>query len=304
MRISDQFHTFLHLSTQRRQPTLEMWRRQMTLADKVAILVGSGPNINAGIAYGLADAGAILVCVDVNPAYSEACAEAIVKRNGRAMAITANITSERDVELAVRATVGKYGKIDALVNGAAKQIRKGLLDVTLSEFRSQVDVGLDGTFLFTKYVAREMIARETRGSIVNIGSTEAYQGNIGNIAYGTVKAGLLNFTRCAAMELAEYGIRVNTVSPTGTDPSEGLARAAEWGVRWEQGVKQPERPDMTFGDQGIPLGRRPAPRHYAAGVVFLCSEAAEMITGTDLKIDGGVTGRYWRWNPGTRIQPL
>jgi NAD(P)-dependent dehydrogenase (short-subunit alcohol dehydrogenase family) len=96
----------------------------------------------------------------------------------------------------------------------------------------------------------------------NVGSTEAHQGNIGNIAYGTAKAGLLHFTRSAAMELAEFGIRVNSLSPTGTDPAEGVERAAAWGVPWEQGLKAPARADTTFGDQGVPLGRRPSPRHY------------------------------------------
>jgi len=60
---------------------------------------------------------------------------------------------------------------------------------------------------------------------------------------------------------------------------------------------------MSFGDQGVPLGRRPSPRHYARGVVFLASDDSEMITGFDLRVDGGTVSRYWRWNPGTKMSP-
>ena len=68
-------------------------------------------------------------------------------------------------------------------------------------------------------------------------------------------------------------------------------------------VQAPARPDTSSGDQGVPLGRRPAPSHYARAAVFLACDDAEMITGIDLRVDGGVVSRYWRWNPGTKILP-
>jgi hypothetical protein len=74
-------------------------------------------------------------------------------------------------------------------------------------------------------------------------------------------------------------------------------------VTWEAGQGRPPNPDTTSGDQGVPLGKRPSPRHYAKGAVFLASDDAEMITGFDLRIDAGTVARYWRWNPGTRILP-
>jgi NAD(P)-dependent dehydrogenase (short-subunit alcohol dehydrogenase family) len=275
----------------------------MRLRGKVALVTGSGPNINGGIAYGLADEGAKLVCVDVRADYAEACARAIRKRGGEAIGGVCDVTREDEVRSTVTQAQAAFGPIDVLINGAAMQIRKGMLDVSLDEFRRQLDVSLGGAFLFTKHVARFMIEHGRRGSIINIGSTEGHQGNIGNIAYGTAKAGLLQFTRSVAMELAEFGIRVNSLSPTGTDPAEGLERAAAWGVAWEQGLRGAPRTDTSSGDQGIPLGRRPSPRHYARAVVFLASDEAEMITGFDLRVDGGTVSRYWRWNPGTRILP-
>lgn len=274
-----------------------------SLAGKVALVTGSGPNIGGGIAYGLADEGAKLVCADARADYAEACALAIRKRGGEAIAVVCDVTQEGQVRSAIAQAQAAFGPVDVLVNGAAIQIRKGLLDMTVEEFRRQVDVSLAGAFLFAKHAARSMIDHRRRGSIINIVSTEGHQGNRGNLGYGTAKAGLLNFTRAAAMDLAEHGIRVNSLTPTGTDPAEGLERAAAWGVAWQQEPMGMRRADTTAGDQGVPLGKRPSPCHYARAVVFLASDDAEMITGVDLRVDGGTIGRYWRWNPGTRIEP-
>jgi NAD(P)-dependent dehydrogenase (short-subunit alcohol dehydrogenase family) len=275
----------------------------MRLAGRVALVTGCSPSINAGIAYGLADEGARLVCCDLRPDYAGACARAIRERGGQAIGVKCDVTREDEISVAIAQAEAAFGPVDVLVNGAVLQIRKSLLEVSLEEFRRQLDVALSGAMLCSKRVARAMIGHRRRGSIINIGSTEGHQGNIGNIAYGTAKAGLLHFTRAAAMELAEFGIRVNSLSPTGTDPAEGLERAAAWGVSWEQGLRAPARADTSFGDQGVPLGRRPSPRHYARAAVFLASDDAEMITGVDLRVDAGTVSRYWRWNPGTKILP-
>jgi NAD(P)-dependent dehydrogenase (short-subunit alcohol dehydrogenase family) len=271
------------------------------LAGKVALITGCGPNINGGIAYGFADEGAKVVCVDLRPDYAEGCARAIRERGGEAIAATCDVSREDQVLAACKSAMEAFGSVDVLINGAVLQIRKGVLDLSADEFRRQIDVSLIGALLFTKHVARAMIERKRPGSIISIISTEGHQGNPGNIGYGTVKGGLLNFTRSVAMELAPYGIRVNSLSPTGTDPAEGLARAAAWGVTWEAGQGRPPPADTTSGNQGVPLGKRPSPRHYARGAVFLASEDAEMITGFDLRIDAGTVSRYWRWNPGTKI---
>ncbi len=275
----------------------------MKLVDKVALVTGCGPNINGGIAYGLADEGAKVVCIDHNADYAAACAKAVKGRGGQAIAVTCDVTVEEQVLAALAQAQAAFGPPDILVNGAAIQIRKGLLDVSLAEFRKQVDVSQIGTFLFTKHGAKAMIDHGRRGSIINIGSTEGHQGNPGNIAYGTAKGALLQFTRTAAMDLAPYGIRVNSLSPTGTDPTEGNERAIEWGVTWQQALASQPRPDVSFGDQGVPLGKRPCPSHYARGVVFLASDDADMITGIDLRVDGGTVSRYWRWSPGSKISP-
>lgn len=269
----------------------------MKLSGKVAIMVGCSPNINGGIAVGLAREGARLVCVDISTALATACAKEITDGGGEAIAVTADVTDEASVKAAIAQAVERFGGIDILVNGAVLQIRKGLRQMEVGEFRRQMDVILAGTFLFTKHVAEDMIARGHKGNIINILSTEAHQGNPGNIGYGTAKSGLMNFTRGAAMELAPYGIRVNSLTPTATSPAEGKARVEAWGVAWQEA--QPGlRPGFTVGDKGVPLGERPAPSDYAAGAVFLASDDARMITGFDLRVDGGTIARYWRYNPG------
>lgn len=268
------------------------------LAGKVALVTGVSPNVTAGVAYGLADAGAKVFCADVRDEYARACAEAIRKRGGDADAIVCDVTDEDAVMRAVAAAAGRYGRIDILLNGAAISRPFGILDMTLSEYRLQIDVILAGAFLCTKYVAKHMIAASINGSIINLGSTEAHQGNPGNIAYGTAKSGLINLTRGAAMELAPHRIRVNLLTPTGTDAREGLARAQEWGVQWGRSTRAARKPNFSSGAEGIPLGRQPLPSDYGAAAVFLASEASSMVTGSELRIDGGVTARYWRWNPG------
>jgi NAD(P)-dependent dehydrogenase (short-subunit alcohol dehydrogenase family) len=271
------------------------------LSEKVALITGSSPNINAGIAYGLAEEGARIVCVDIDPRYAEACAQGIRNAGGDAISAVCDVTDAVQVANVVEQAVEAYGQIDILVNGAVQQIRKGVLTISPAEFRRQLDIVLTGSLLFTSQVAERLIEAGRPGSIINIGSTEGHQGNPGNIGYSTAKGGLLQFTRAAAMELAVHRIRVNSLTPTGTDPTEGEHRAAEWGVDWvaPKAVTMGDT-EYTHGTEGMPLGQRPSPRHYARAAVFLASEDSEMITGSDLRVDGGVVSRYWRWHPGMK----
>src|SRR5437016_5630996 len=105
------------------------------LDGKVALITGSSPNINGGIAYGLADEGAKLVCVDVQADYAERCAEFIHRRGGQAIGVACDVTKEEQVMAAVDRARSEYGGIDILINGAVVQIRKGVLDLTIDEFR-------------------------------------------------------------------------------------------------------------------------------------------------------------------------
>jgi NAD(P)-dependent dehydrogenase (short-subunit alcohol dehydrogenase family) len=265
------------------------------LADKVALITGTSSNIGGGIAEGLAAEGAAIVCVDVNAEDAADCARCIKNGGGRATAVTCDVTNESQVKAAIDEARAAFGGVDVLVNGAAIFNQKGVLDMTLAEWERQIGIILTGTFLFTKYAAHSMIEQRRKGSIINIISSAGHQGQPGNVAYCTSKCGLLNFTRSVAMELTGYGIRVNSLTPTATDPSEGIERA----VRWGRAVPQGDRIKQMFEPfrWRTPMQKLPSPRHYANAAAFLASDEAEMITGTDLRVDAGTVARYWAWDP-------
>ncbi|HEY4890541.1 MAG TPA: SDR family oxidoreductase [Reyranella sp.] len=267
----------------------------MKLKDRVAIVTGTSPNIGGGIAEGLAAEGAAIVAVDANPANAKDCAGYINGTGGRAIGVTCDVTDEAQVKAAVAAAIASFGKVDILVNNAAFFNKKGVIDMSFEEWNRQTGVILGGAFLFTKHACKAMIARAAGGAVINITSTAGHQGEPGNIAYSTSKCGLLNFTRSAAMELVGKGIRVNSLTPTATDPDESFERAARWG----RTVRRPESLDRVMKPfrSRIPMQKLPVPSDYGRAAVFLASDDAGMITGTDLRVDAGAIARYWAWDP-------
>ena len=264
----------------------------MRLAQKIAIVTGTSPNIGGGIAEGLAEEGATVVCVDVAADNAGQCAEAIRRSGGQALGITCDVTDEGQVEAMVARVRQTYGGVDILVNNAGILGGLGVLEMPVERWSRQIAVNLTGTFLCTKHVARLMVAQQRRGSIVVVVSTAGHQGQAGNIAYSTSKSGLLNFTRAAAMDLARHGIRVNSLTPTATDTEEAADRAVAWG----RPRPEPRPRGLDFAKM-VPMGRLPSPRHYARAVAFLASDDAELITGTDLRVDAGAIAKYWPWIP-------
>jgi NAD(P)-dependent dehydrogenase (short-subunit alcohol dehydrogenase family) len=262
------------------------------LAKKIAIVTGTSPNIGGGIAEGLAEEGATVVCVDVTPDNALQCAEAITRQGREALGLACDVTDESQVEAMVARVRDAYGGVDILVNNAGILGGLSVLEMPLERWNRQIAVNLTGTFLCTKHVARLMVEQRRRGNIVVVVSTAGHQGQAGNIAYSTSKSGLLNFTRAAAMDLARHGIRVNSLTPTATDTEEAADRAVAWGrPRPERRTGGLDFPKM------VPMGKLPSPRHYARAVVFLASDDAEMITGTDLRVDAGAIAKYWPWIP-------
>ena len=272
----------------------------MKLEGKTALVTGTSPNIMGGIAEELAREGANLVCVDVREDYAAKCAAAIAAEGHDAIGVACDVTNEEQVLAAIAQATERFGGVDILVNGAAQFNFKGVLNMPVEEWRRQTDIILTGAFLFTKHVAHSMIEQNRKGNIINIISTAGHQGEPGNVGYGTAKAGLLNFTRSVAMELARYGIRVNSLTPTATDASEGRERAARWGVEDWPGPRLGQRASGLLPDasRGAPLLKLPVPSQYGKAAVFLASDDAEMITGFDLRVDAGAVSRYWIWSPG------
>jgi NAD(P)-dependent dehydrogenase (short-subunit alcohol dehydrogenase family) len=267
----------------------------ISLEGKVALVTGTGPNIGSGLALMLAKYGAKVACNDMNPDAAAAAVKRIERNAGTAMSIPGDVTDEETVKAYVQHVLNTWGKIDILVNSAAMMSGGGLLERTLKDFNRQVEVGAAGNFLNTKYVAESMIERQVKGSIICIISTAGWQGPAGNIGYATSKGGLIQFARAAAMDLAPYGIRVNSFSPTFTQAdnpeliaARRAAAAANPGARAFVGI-DPARM--------IPMGEQPTPTDYGHVIAFLASDYARLITGTDYRVDGGALAKYWPYVP-------
>lgn len=261
------------------------------LTSQVAIITGASPNIGGALAAGLAEHGARVVCADISAEVAEATAERIISSGGDAVPIVGDVTDAQHAEEAVQLALDRWGRVDTLVNNAVRFDQRGLLDMPVEDYRRQVDIILGGSFLFSRAAARAMIAGGRGGSIINVLSTAAWQGQPGNIGYSTAKSGMINFTRSLAMELVEHGIRVNGFTPTATQPQDReLVRKVG-----QLGRVEGKFP-MDFSGQ-LPMARLPTPDDYVGAVVFLASQESAMITGSNITVDGGATAKYWPWQP-------
>lgn len=268
----------------------------MKLKNRVALVTGASPNIGGGIIEALAEAGAKIIAVDNNTANAQDCANYLNNTGGQAIGVTCDVADEVQVQRAVQAGIDAFGQIDILVNNAGYFNRKGALQMSYAEWLQQSGVLLGGTFLFTKYVAERMIARGKGGNIINIISTAGHQGEPNNVCYSTCKGGLLNMTRSTAMELSVHDIRVNSLTPTATDPTESYERAERWG----RAAGTPPAGVYEFAKR-VPLQRLPKPSDYGKAAVFLASDDASMITGIDLRVDAGAVAKYWAWDPAAGV---
>jgi NAD(P)-dependent dehydrogenase (short-subunit alcohol dehydrogenase family) len=265
-----------------------------SLVGSVAAVIGTSPNIGTGIALALAGAGARVACVDRNLDSASHAAQEIKSVGGEAIGVSCDVTSEEQVLAALATITSELGPVDILVNGPVRYLEKGIREMSLAEWRDQLSILLDGTFLLTKHVSAAMIASGRPGSVINLISTAGHQGEPDNIGYTTAKGGLLNMTRSAAVELAPFGIRVNSLTPTATDPTEGIARSASWGIPIATSAHVEA---LAMAATQVPLGRLPSPSDYGNAAVFLASPAARMITGIDLRVDAGSIAKYWRTKP-------
>ncbi|MGE5135343.1 MAG: SDR family NAD(P)-dependent oxidoreductase [Gemmatimonadota bacterium] len=281
----------------------------ISLAGKVALVTGAGPNIGSGIALALAKYGAKVACNDINLEAAKACVRRIERNGGEAIAVAGDVSSEEDVQRYLGEVLGTWGRIDILINNAAVLGGKGLLEENLDYFSRAVTVAAAGNFLNSKHAAIAMIERGIKGSIVSILSSNAWQGAGGVIAYAFHKGGLANFVRAAAMDLAPYGIRVNSFSPTAPTPDnpELLAEWKKQGRTELRGPRQPppDRPDWwrpagQFDVRGmIPMGVPSTPTDIGHCVAWMCSDYARLITGCDFVVDGGARAKYWGYIPAT-----
>ncbi len=251
----------------------------MLLDGKAAVVTGSGPNIGVEIARALAREGARVVCVDFLDDRAEQAALSVRELGGDAVGVSADISSPEGVEAVFRAADEAYGRVDVLVNNAAVNNEAGILDVEYERWKWVQSVIMDGTMLCSQQAARRMVAQGAGGAIVNTASTTGHRGKAGFIAYSASKGAVLQMTRTMAIQLAPYGIRVNSITPTQTGESRGTTPGGSTAPR-------AERP------RNIPLGRWGEPADQAQAALFLASPLSGFITGENINVDGGLLALF------------
>ncbi len=252
------------------------------LDNQVAVVTGAAEGLGKGIAEALVLAGASVGVLDRNAEVGEQTADALARNGGVPCAFAAcDISHESEVIAAVKEVSERLGPPTILVNNAGIFILKGI-DATVEEWQQIMSINIMGTALVTKHVVPHMRA-SGGGSIVNIGSVSALIAQKGFLTYSATKAAIVEMTRCMALDLADDGIRVNSVSPGAVWSATVQRIADEQGLSKEDAAREP-----NLGLEQ--LIQRPAePIEIGRAVVFLASEDASIITGTNLVADGGWT---------------
>jgi len=245
----------------------------MRLENKVAIVTGAGQGIGRGIALALAKEGAKVVVSDITDKIFDLVKE-IEAVGAKVLAVKADVSKKEDTEQLAAETLKAFGKIDVLVNNAGIYPFKALLEMTEEDWDKVLNINLKGVFNCTKSVLPSMVQQKS-GNIVNISSIAGVVVGWQNLThYSASKGGIVGFTTTAAIELAQYNIRVNAIAP-------GAILTPGTQIMGEESIKQTE--------QTIPLKRMGKPEDIANLVVFLASDESSYITGQCIVTDGGLT---------------
>ena len=248
------------------------------LLGKTALITGASKGLGKAMAVALAAEGARLALVSRDAAKLGEVAEEIRATGGRAEVFAADVSDESQVvRVREEFTARCGGALDILINNAGINIRKPVTDFTLSEWNSVLNTNLTSVFLMCRAFVPLMTGRGY-GRIINLTSMMSHISLPGRTAYSASKTGLLGFNRALALELASEQITVNGISPgvCDTEINAPLMQNAE--LRAQFLAK-------------IPVGRWGQPKEIGQLAVFLCSEHAGFITGTDVVIDGGWTAQ-------------
>lgn len=249
------------------------------MVGKVAVVTGCASGIGRATALMLAGAGAAIVGFDRLAVPGVETAAEIEKGGGQAIFLECDVTDTASVEAAFQAADRRFGQVDLLVNNAGRATHTHPEEVDDEEWSQLFDLNIGGYFRCARAAGRRMIARGRGGAIVNVSSVAGSSAlGRGNFVYSTTKGAVNQLTRELAVEWAPHRIRVNAVQPCQVR-TEGLQRLAT-DPSFEGGLMR------TFL-HGIPLGRLAETTDIAAAILFLASDAASMVTGVLLPVDGG-----------------
>jgi 2-dehydro-3-deoxy-D-gluconate 5-dehydrogenase len=250
--------------------------KMFDLSGKVAVVTGGNGGIGRGIAVGLAEAGAAVAVLARNEERNRDTLAELEKTGVPAMALKLDVSQRKTLKPALQAVERKLGPIDILVNNAGFAILKGVLDHSEEDWDSVIETNLSSCFLLSKYAVASMIPRKA-GKIINVASIGGFIGTPIFPSYGVSKGGLLQLTRCLAIELAPHNIQVNSIAPgwTTTEMTDWIRNDPTYAVVKEEMMTR------------TPAGRFADPSEMAGAAVFLASHASDYVTGADIIVDGG-----------------
>ena len=251
------------------------------LTGRVAVVTGGGEGLGRGIAEGLAAFGARVAIWERNPDTCTSAAEAI-----GALGIVTDVRDSGQVDAALERTRAELGTTSILVNNAGGVFKAPLLDTSENGWDALYKSNLRHVLLCTQRIARGLVDVGQPGSIINVTSIEGVRAAPGYAAYAAAKAGVINYTKTAALELAPHNIRVNALAPDLT-VTEGLLRVAPNGL-------------SESASHMIPMGRPGHVDEMAGAAVFLASAMSGYITRQTIHVDGGThAASGWYHNPQT-----
>lgn len=247
------------------------------LVGKTALITGASKGLGRAMSLALAEAGANLALVSRDLEKLQETTAAVRACGVEAEALQADITDEAQVAALEKKVAARFGRIQILINNAGINLRKNVTDFTLTEWRSVLDTNLTGAFLMCRAFVPAMKGRGY-GRILNLTSIMSHVALPGRTAYAASKSGLLGFTKALALELAPEKITVNGISP------------GPFATEMNKALMENAALNADFLAK-IPLGIWGKPEDIGRLAVYLCSEEAGFITGTDLLIDGGWTAQ-------------